>query len=689
MKKPLAFAPFIYSCIASATLLCAAPLFASTATSQYFESEDIFALEYANDPQVSPDGKQVVYVRNSNDIMTDGTHSSLWLLDVKTGHQSPLFVDQFNYGSPRWSEDGSRIAFISDRSGSRQIHVHYVKENKTALVSQLSKSPGNLNWSPDGEQLAFTMNVPAHPTKLAKATKMPKKPEGAKWSEPAVLIERAQYQADGQGFLKSEFRHVFVLPSTGGKERKLTEGDFNYGSDLSWTPDGKALIFSANTSKDWEYQPRDSDLYQFTLANSQLKQLTSMPGQETSAVFSPDGKYLAFVWGNNEKVPYTNGKLKLMDWRSGEIKDLTKELDRDVENPQWLDNSSLVIQFDDKGKRTLSSVSLSGKLEQLTDQLSGAGLPQPYLSGEYSVANEVIVFTQGNAQRPADVAVIVDGKTRTLTALNEDVLGHKKLGQVHEINYKSSFDGEPIQGWYITPPDFDPKKKYPMMLEIHGGPHLAYGPHFSAEMQRFAKEGYVVFYDNHRGSSSYGERFAMLLHGKYSSPEDYADHDSGVNAMIDLGFVDKDNLFIAGGSAGGIATAYAVGLTQRYKAAAVVKPIINWLSKVLTGDSYLYQTFHQFPGVPWENVEHYWKRSPLSLVGNVTTPTMLMTGEADRRTPISESEQFYQALKIRKVDTVMVRIPGSPHGIANKPSRMITKIEYILAWFNQYKTSSN
>lgn len=689
MQKPQAIRPFIYSCIASTTLLCAAPVFASTAASQYFESEDIFALEYANDPQVSPDGKQIVYVRNSNDIMTDGTHSSLWLLDVKTGQQSPLFVDQFNYGSPRWSEDGNRIAFISDRSGSRQIHVHYVKENKTALVSQLTKSPGNLTWSPDGEQLAFTMNVPAQATPLAKAIKMPKKPEAAKWSEPAILIERAQYQADGQGFLKSEFRHVFVLPATGGKERKLTEGDFNYGSDLSWTPDGKALIFSANTHKDWEYQPRDSDLYQFTLANSQLKQLTNMPGQETSAVFSPDGKYLAFVWGNNEKVPYTNGKLKLMDWRSGEIKDLTKTLDRDVENPQWLDNSSLVIQFDDKGKRTLASVSLSGKLEQMTDELSGAGLPQPYLSGEYSVANEVIAFTRGNAQRPADVAVIAKGKTRTLTALNEDVLGHKKLGQVHEINYKSSFDGEPIQGWYITPPDFDPTKKYPMMLEIHGGPHLAYGPHFSAEMQRFAKEGYVVFYDNHRGSSSYGERFAMLLHGKYSSPEDYADHDSGVNAMIDLGFIDKDNLFIAGGSAGGIATAYAVGLTQRYKAAAVVKPIINWLSKVLTGDSYLYQTFHQFPGVPWENVEHYWKRSPLSLVGNVTTPTMLMTGEADRRTPISESEQFYQALKIRKVDTVMVRIPGSPHGIANKPSRMITKIEYILAWFNQYKTNSN
>lgn len=667
------------------------PLFAAgntdSASSLYFEAEDIFALEYATDPQISPDGSKIVYVRNSNDIMTDSTHNSLWLLDVKSGRQLPLFSDQHNYSQPRWSADSSRIAFISDSSGLRQIHVHWVKEDKTALITNVQKSPGNLSWSPDGDWLAFTMNVAAADPELKKLTKTVKKPAGAKWAEPAVFIDRARYQADGQGFLKPEFRQIFVVSATGGSARQLTQGEFHYGSDLSWTPDNKGLIFSANLHQEWEYQPRDSNLYRFDLQSNTLTELTSLPGTESQPQFSPDGKSLAFIWNTNELLPYSNGKLKVLNLQNNQITDVAADFDRSVQQPAWLNNRNLVVQYDDQGMRKLASVSLSGKLTELTNNLSGTGMPQPYLSGQYSLAtNGAIAYTHGTSQRPADVAVIEKGKSRVLTALNEDLLGHKKLGEVTEIRYKSSFDGEEIQGWYITPPDFDPTKKYPLILEIHGGPHLAYGPHWSAEMQRYAREGYVVFYDNHRGSTSYGERFALLLHNKYSSPEDYADHDSGVNAMLALGFIDENNLFIAGGSAGGIATAYAIGLTNRYKAAAVVKPIINWLSKVLTGDTYLYQTYHQFPGVPWENVEHYWQRSPLSLVGNVQTPTILITGESDRRTPISESEQFYQALKLRKIDTVMVRIPGSPHGISNRPSRMVSKVESMLAWFDKYRT---
>lgn len=670
-------------------IFTAAPVIASetVSSSRYFEAEDIFALEYANDPQISPDGSKIIYVRNSNDIMTDSTHTSLWLLDVKTGKQLPLFADQFNYNQPRWSADGNRIAFISNRSGSRQIHVHWLAEDKTAQISKLQNGPGNISWSPDGQHIAFTMNVSAANTDLQKRMKTVKKPAGAKWSEPAIIIERARYQADGQGFLKPEFRQIFTLPANGGTARQLTSGEFHYGSDLTWAPDSKSLIFSANLDKDWEYQPRDTNLYRLDLQNLQLTALTSMPGTESQPQFSPDGKRLAFVWNTNEKVPYSNGKLKLLDLSSNDITDIAAEFDRSVQQPSWLNNRNLVIQYDDRGMRKLATITLNGKVSDLTDALSGTGMPQPYLSGEYSMsADGVIAYTHGTSQRPADVAVLQKGKSKVLTALNEDLLGHKTLGQVKEINYKSSFDGEPIQGWYITPPDFDPTKKYPLILEIHGGPHLAYGPHWSAEMQRYAREGYVVFYDNHRGSSSYGQRFAMLLHNKYSSPEDYADHDAGVNAMLELGFIDDNNLFIAGGSAGGIATAYAIGLTNRYKAAAVVKPIINWLSKVLTGDTYLYQTYHQFPGTPWENVEHYWERSPLSLVGNVQTPTVLITGESDRRTPISESEQFYQALKLRRVDTALVRIPGSPHGISNRPSRMVTKVESMLAWFEKYRT---
>jgi dipeptidyl aminopeptidase/acylaminoacyl peptidase len=657
------------------------------ASSPYFEAEDIFKLEYADDVQISPDGSKIVYVRASNDIMTDSTRYSLWLIEVKTGQHLPLFADKFNYSQPRWSADGSQLAFISDMSGTRQIHLHWLAQNKTAQLSNLQQSPSNLSWSPDSKHLAFTMNVAASEAAVKQSVKKVKKPAGANWSEPAVVLDRARYQADGQGFLKPEFRQIFILPGSGGTERQLTKGDFHYGSDLRFTPDSKALVFSANLDPDWEFQPRDSNLYRLDLASAQLTALTTMAGDESAPVFSPDGKQLAFLWQSNALVPYSNSKLKLLSLRDNSISDIGADFDRSIEQPSWLSNSSLVVQYDDRGQRKLGSMTTKGQLTELTAQLGGVSQPQPYLSGQYSVSdNGVIAFTHGTSQRPSDVAVLQKGKATVLTALNEDLLGHKKLAQVHEIIYKSSFDGEEIQGWYMTPPDFDPSKKYPLLLEIHGGPHLAYGAQWGAEMQRYAKEGYVVFYDNHRGSSSYGERFAMLLHNKYSSPEDYADHDSGVNAMLKLGFIDENNLFIGGGSAGGIAAAYAIGLTNRYKAAAVVKPIINWLSKVLTGDSYTYQAFHQFPGVPWENVEHYWQRSPLSLVGNVQTPTILITGESDRRTPISESEQFYQALKLRRIDTTLVRIPGSPHGISNRPSRMIEKVEYMLAWFEKYRT---
>jgi len=275
---------------------------------------------------------------------------------------------------------------------------------------------------------------------------------------------------------------------------------------------------------------------------------------------------------------------------------------------------------------------------------------------------------------------------RLLTALNDDLLNNRTLGIVTEIVYESSFDGTEIQGWYMTPPDFKEGEQYPLILEIHGGPHAAYGPYFSAEMQLMASAGYVVFYDNHRGSTSYGEEFALLLHYKYSSPEDFADHMSGVDAVIDIGIVDAENLFITGGSAGGIASAYAIGLTDRFNAAAVAKPVINWISKTLTADSYIGQISHQFPGMPWEEFEHYWKRSPLSLVGNMTTPTMLITGEEDYRTPISETEQLYQALKLKGVDAVMVRVPGSSHGIAGRPSRLVAKVDNILEWFKRYRS---
>lgn len=666
-------------------VLAASPSESAVTAAQRLQSIDLFELEWATDPQLSPDGKQLIYIRNSNDIMTDSSRGSIWLIDVASGEQRPLLSGKANYSQARWSPDGKKIAFVSDQSGTAQIHLLWLATGKEAQLSKLTQSPTGLVWSPDGSQLAFRMNVMAGPTALARSVKLPAKPKDAKWAEAPVLIERAQYQADGQGFLKSAYRQVFVLPAEGGSARQLTFGDFNHGDDMIFSPDGQSVVFSANLATDWEYQPKDADLYRLSLSDGRLTQLTSQAGQESSPVFSPDGQRLAYIWASNAKVPFTNGKLQILQLATGQSSQVAPRLDLDLSAPDWLNNQELTVQYDEQGLRKVGRISEQGKLTPLLDSLSGTTIPQPYLSGSYQLGQGMIAFTRGDAHRPADIALWQQGKVRQLTRLNDDLLAHKQLGQVHELRYKSSFDGEDIQGWYITPPDFDPAKKYPLVVEIHGGPHLAYGPHFSAEMQRLAAEGYVVFYDNHRGSTSYGERFTMLLHNKYSSPEDYADHDSGVNALIEKGFIDKEHLYISGGSAGGIATAYAIGLTDRYRAAAVFKPVINWTSKVLTGDTYLYQTFFQFPGVPWEHLEHYWQRSPIARVGHIKTPTLIMTGESDRRTPISESEQLYQALKIQKVPAALVRLPGAPHGIANKPSRMISKIEYTLAWFRQYQ----
>lgn len=655
------------------------------AEKQRFQAEDIFELEWADSVQISPDARYVVYVRNSNDIMTDRAQRSLWLLDREEGTHTPLFADEHNYSNPTWSPDGTRLAFTSNRSGSNQIHVYWLKQQKTARVTDVRNSPGGITWSPDGEYIAFSMEVKEGATDYARSVYRPSQPSGASWNDPALVVERTYYQQDGRGILDSAYRHIFVVPAEGGTERKLTEGNFNHGGTLAWHPSGDYLVFSANRNEDWEFQTRERDLWQVTL-EAELTRLSDIGGQQTNPVFSPDGSKLAYVHGHGEPVSYRTRKLHVRDMNTGDIQELMSDFDRSVGSLAWLGNDRLTYQYTDRGLTKVGTVTLDGQRESLISDLAVSSNGRPYLSGMYSISDSgVIAYTRANSQQLGNVAVYDRGSVTQMTRLNESLFAQRKLGEVHEITYNSSHDGQEIHGWYITPPDFDPEQQYPLILEIHGGPHLAYGPHFAAELQRYAAEGYVVFYNNYRGSTSYGEDFAMLLHYNYSSPYDFEDHMSGVDAMLETGFVDENNLFIAGGSAGGIGTLYAIGLTDRFNAAAATNPVVNWVSKVLTADSYLGQIQNQFPGMPWEEHEHYWERSPLSLVGNVTTPTVIFTGENDRRTPMSDTEQFYQALKLKQVDSAMVRLPNASHGVSARPTGMIAKIEHALAWFALYK----
>src|SRR5210317_1885518 len=649
-----------------------------------FDPMDVFELEWATDPRVSPDGDTIVYVRKSNDIMKDRERSNLWQITIDKQDHRPLYSGIKSARSPRWSPDGTKLAFISNDTGSQQIHVRWMDNGETAVITQLQNSPSNLTWSPDGKWLAFTMNVQASFEPIAKSRA---KPEGAEWAKKPITVTSTQYQYDGRGIVEPAFRHVFIVPADGGSARQLTGGNFNHYGSLTWSPESDRIYFSANRSEDWELVSDEADIYSVTVSSKKIEQITNEPGAERSPVISPNGELIAFSKEERRPLAYTPNRISVMNLNGSNIRLLTQDLDGDASNVIWADDSkSLYYTYDERGIRKIGQVSIKGKINKVTDGLGGTTLGRPYLSGSFHANNKTIAFTYGQADRPANIAVFNEDKLKILTSLNEDLLGHKTLGEVNEIIYKSSFDEQEIQGWYITPPDFDPSKKYPLILEIHGGPHLAYGPHFSAELQIMAAAGYVVFYNNYRGSLSYGEDFALLLQYKYSSKEDFADHMSGIDTLIDLGFIDDQNLFIAGGSAGGIATAYAVGLTDRFNAAVAAKPVINWLSKPLTADSMVGQIYHQFPGPPWEHLEHYWERSPLSLVGNVTTPTMLLTGEEDRRTPISETEQFYQALKFKGVDAVMVRLPGSAHGIAGRPSRLLSKVGHTLAWFERYRT---
>jgi acylaminoacyl-peptidase len=320
----------------------------------------------------------------------------------------------------------------------------------------------------------------------------------------------------------------------------------------------------------------------------------------------------------------------------------------------------------------------------------GSGTSAYSGGGSFTLAkNGAFAITHKTNYIPGDIAVgtLANPQVKVITAVNDDLFEGRKLGQVEETWYNSSKDNRRIQGWIIKPPDFDPSKKYPLILEIHGGPFANYGDRFDLEKQLMAASGYVVLHTNPRGSTSYGGEFGNLIHHAYPG-DDFFDLNSGVDAMVAKGYIDPDQLFVTGGSGGGVLTCWMIGRTTRFRAAVTVYPVINWYSFVLTSDIGNWTYNHWFPGFPWDYVEHYEKRSLLSVVKNVKSPMMVLTGEDDWRTPMSDSEQYYQALKLLGVESVLVRVPNEPHGIQVRPSHHMSKVLHIIGWFDKHRKTN-
>jgi dipeptidyl aminopeptidase/acylaminoacyl peptidase len=644
---------------------------------------DVFDLEYVSNTEISPDGNKILYQRNFNDIMTDESFSNIWLINFDGSENRPISTGNFKDNSPKWSNKGDKFVFKSNREGKQQIYLFNIANNSIQKLTNFQHSISSIKWSPDDSYLLFSSFID---DKRDKLIKMPEKPKGAKWNDPPVEISDLNYRYDGSGFRKPGETQFFTLPVTGGTPRQISNIPAEKRAFQGEWIDKNTIVFSANLNEDSDYNTINTEIYTLDINSGIQKTLTSREGPDNSPKVSNDNSLIAYLGYDDEYLSYQQNSIYIMKTDGSDKYKIELDLDRNISNIYWSgDDKRIFFQYDDKGITKIGSTTLDGKLDSVIDEVGGLSFSRPYSGGFFSLSkNNRYSFTYGTVYNPADLAVGYKGSKNRLTNLNKDLFDYKKLGNVEEIWYKSTFDGEMIQGWIVKPPNFDESKKYPLILEIHGGPHTNYGFHFSSEVQLFASKGYVVLYTNPRGSTSYGKEFANLIHHNYPS-QDYDDLISGVDNLIERGYIDDNNLFVTGGSGGGVLTSWIIGKTDRFTAAVVAKPVINWYSFVLYADNIGYFYKYWFKDLPWVDPESYLKRSPISYVGNVKTPTMVLTGEKDYRTPMAESEQFYAGLKLNKVESMLVRIPNANHGIASKPSNLIVKVNAIISWFEKYK----
>lgn len=647
----------------------------SEAKKRFLKKETFMEMESVSNPSISPDGSQIVFTRTWVDKMKDQYRSNLWVVDVGGTRTRELTRGNWRDSAPVWSPDGKRIAFLSDRDGTNQLHVMWADTGETAQLTHLQRAPTNLTWSRDGKRIAFTIFELDNDPLLA--VKLPDRPRGAEWAKPAVIINRLSWARDGQGPIPMGFNQVFTIDSVlGGTPRQITSGKYSH-NDPEWSADGKTIYVSAIRKPDAEYLKGDSEIYAVDAQTLEVKALTDRKGPDGNPQVSPNGQLLAYTGYDDKSYTSHLSSLYVMD-RTGAGKRVWGDnLLSSPGNVTWAsDNSGVYFMVGEKGGTTVYFAPVDGKPRKVGGgvfTLFGLSLSQngqaAAIRSSFKEPGVLVTF------KVADSAAM-----KTLVDVNEDVLADVRLGDVEELWFTAK-DGVKSQGWLIKPADFDPNKKYPMVLWIHGGPWSMYSVAFNWAFQNFAAEGYAVLYTNPRGSTGYGQDFVNGI--QYSYPgKDFDDLMAGVDAALAKGFIDERNLFVCGGSGGGVLTAWIVGHTDRFAAAVSMRPVINWHSFVGTTDGPNW--YNQFQKFPWEDPMEFAVRSPLHYVANVKTPTMVMTGESDLRTPIGQTEEYYRALKMLKKETLMVRMPDEFHGW-RRPSHQLLQQLYLQAWFEKHR----
>jgi dipeptidyl aminopeptidase/acylaminoacyl peptidase len=646
-------------------------------TDHYFDLERISAA------QISPDGGRIVYTRQQANRLEDKWDSALWIMNAD-GSQHRFFAKG---GNARWSPDGKRVLYLAEgEPRGTQIFVRWLDaEGPATQVTHSTEKIADARWSPDGNWIAFSMFVPE---KNKWQISMPPEPKGAKWTPPPRIIETLHYRQDQVGFLEDGYTHLFVVAADGGAVRQLTTGKWSAGAGelraavpMDWTPDGKSIVFEANRDSNADLEYQRSQLLVVDVESGSVRELVAKPGSWSRPAVSPDGRMVAFTGFAMSNKTHSVADLYVIPFAGGEMRKISADFDRDPLSLRWAgDGSGVYFDADDRGSRNIDFASINGGVRAVT---TGTHV----LTMDSASKDMIAVGTVTDPDHPAEVArfnLRRPGEMSKLTNVNGAMLTGKKLGKTEELSWTSSGNAK-VQGWIIKPPDFDASKKYPLILEIHGGPYGNYNVGFNYMWQNFAANDFVVLYANPRGSTGFGHDFSDGIDHNYPGP-DYDDLMTGVDAAIAKGYVNTSQMYVSGCSGGGVLSSWVIGHTDRFAAAAVRCPVIDWLSMAGHTDIPLF-TYSFFKKPFWEDPTDWLSHSSLMQVGKVTTPTLLMTGVLDRRTPMPQTEEYYSALKVRGVPVTLLQFEGEYHGTGSKPSNFIRTQLYMMSWFKKFARS--
>jgi dipeptidyl aminopeptidase/acylaminoacyl peptidase len=660
-------------------------------TKRGMEAKDLYQLKSVANPQLSPDGEKCLYVETSIDQEKNTYVSNIFIKDVvESSPAIPWTFGKHRNLSPKWSPKGDQIAFLSNRNEGMQLFVMSDKGGEARQLTFFEKGISNFIWSPDGEKIAFAVSLKENQTVHDLENKEEKK--GDKEELTALIVEQMKYKSDGEGFWKGTYKQVVILHIASGEVEQLTSGKFDCHLQ-SWSPDGKYLAVTGDFSEDRD----DSflmDVYLLEVETKELKRKTKSDGYFGNVSWSPNGRYLAMAGHKREFENATLSKLWIYDLENENHFCLTSDWDvivgdntigdfqQGAVNPGVLwtnDNHSFYFQAADNGNTALYYGNLDGEIYP-------ALLEDQHVYGVSIDGNDLAVVAISKPEQPSDLFAlkVTTGELERLTYVNEKVLEEITPSPV-ETFYFESEGGLNVQGWLMYPTNFNKDQKYPVILEVHGGPHAMYGNTYMHEFQMLAAQGYAVLFTNPRGSHGYGQEFVNAVRGDYGG-NDYNDLMNAVDyALEKFSFLDRERMGVTGGSYGGFMTNWIVGHTDRFKAAVTQRSISNWISFYGVSDIGYYFTEWQIQS-DLSDIQTLWKHSPLAYVDQMTTPLLILHGEKDYRCPIEQAEQLFIALKRKKKTTKFLRFPEANHELSRSgnPKLRVERLNAILEWFNQH-----